>query len=164
MRIINRNCCSSSGIEGRADRSFGVSVALHGDNKGLAGINEIWIPDPVSVCSVHERVSCAVAISDAADKRSPAQSPSLPSQPASSQPTRKQLSKTPRYPVRSVEELRRFGVPTSNDLIVSPTDCKSARGLLHRPIRMGSMSGAKGAATQRHKLSDIGSCRGMLEL
>src|SRR6516162_911337 len=67
MRIINRNCCSSSVIEGRADRSVGVSVALHGDNKGLAGINEIWIPDPVSVCSVHERVSCAVAISDAAD-------------------------------------------------------------------------------------------------
>ena len=45
----------------------GVSVALHGENKGLAGINAIWIPDPVSVCSVHERVSSAVAISDAAD-------------------------------------------------------------------------------------------------
>jgi hypothetical protein len=51
----------------RRHPSVGVSVALHGDNKGLAGINEIWIPDPVSVCSVHERVSCAVAISDAAD-------------------------------------------------------------------------------------------------
>ena len=56
-----------AGSDGRVDLSVGASVALHGENKGLAGINEIWIPDPVSVCSVHERVSCAVAISDAAD-------------------------------------------------------------------------------------------------
>src|ERR1700733_5592969 len=30
-------------------------------------MDKIWIPDPVSVCPVHDRVSCAVAISDAAD-------------------------------------------------------------------------------------------------
>jgi hypothetical protein len=56
-----------NGSDGRADRSVGVSVMFEGENKGLAGINEIGIPDPVSVCSVHERVSCAVAISNVAD-------------------------------------------------------------------------------------------------
>jgi hypothetical protein len=44
-----------------------VSVALHGKDKDLAGLNKIWIPDPVSVCPIHDRVSCAVAIGDAAD-------------------------------------------------------------------------------------------------
>jgi hypothetical protein len=44
-----------------------VSVAFHGKDKDLAGMNEIWIPDPVSVCPVHDRVSCAVAIGYAAD-------------------------------------------------------------------------------------------------
>jgi hypothetical protein len=30
-------------------------------------MNKIWIPDPVSVCPVHDRVSCTVAIGDVAD-------------------------------------------------------------------------------------------------
>jgi hypothetical protein len=34
----------------------GVSVALQGQNKGLARIDEIWIADPFSVCSVQERI------------------------------------------------------------------------------------------------------------
>ena len=37
-------------------RAVDVSVALHGENKGLAGIDEIWIPDPFPVRPVHERV------------------------------------------------------------------------------------------------------------
>ena len=30
-------------------------------------MNKIWIPNPVSVCPVHDRVPCAVAVGDAAD-------------------------------------------------------------------------------------------------
>ena len=57
-----------SRIEGDCTRDNGsVSVALQGKDKDLAGMNKIWIPDPVSVCPVYDRVSCAVAISDAAD-------------------------------------------------------------------------------------------------
>jgi hypothetical protein len=46
---------------------FGPSATLYGKEKNLAGTNEIRIPNPVSVRPVQNRVSCAVAISDAAD-------------------------------------------------------------------------------------------------
>jgi hypothetical protein len=40
----------------REQGGVGVSVALQGQNKGLARIDEIWIPDPFSVCAVQERI------------------------------------------------------------------------------------------------------------
>jgi hypothetical protein len=43
-----------------------------------------------------------------------------PPQPVSNQQTQKPLSRTKPWRMRSPEELRQLGVPTRNDLIISP--------------------------------------------
>jgi len=47
-----------------------------------------------------------------------------PEKPAPQPPT-EQPSKTPRCPVRSLDELRERGVPIGNDLIISPVPRKT---------------------------------------
>src|SRR5579883_2303522 len=44
-----------------------TSMVLVGKNKDLAGMNEIWILDPVPICPLYNRIPCAIAIDDAAD-------------------------------------------------------------------------------------------------
>jgi hypothetical protein len=47
--------------------TFWASATLRGKDENLAGTNNIRISNPISVRPVQNRVSCAVAISDAAD-------------------------------------------------------------------------------------------------
>lgn len=58
---VTSNPCAywreTGSLRAGADRRVGVSVVLDGENEGLAGINAIWIPYPVSVRPVYERVS-----------------------------------------------------------------------------------------------------------
>ena len=43
------------------------SLVLSGKHEDLAGMNEIWILDPVPISPVDKRVACAIAVGDAAD-------------------------------------------------------------------------------------------------
>jgi hypothetical protein len=62
------NCINTERFQRQCTRCNGsFSVALHGNDEDLAGMNEIWMLDAVSVCPVHDRVSRAIAIGDAAD-------------------------------------------------------------------------------------------------
>jgi len=52
---------------GKQPRCRHFSARFHRKEKDLAGINTIWIMDPVSVRFVNERVSRAPAVGDTAD-------------------------------------------------------------------------------------------------
>jgi hypothetical protein len=56
-----------------------------------------------------------------------------PSKPVSTEQPQEQSTKTLLYPRRSLDELRKRGVPIVSDLIISPLPRKASKGSTYRP-------------------------------